>query len=85
MGKSNHTTKAKTTFLSEAKEGQNLTVRNITNEEITWQLLRFGLEEGSRIKVEKNIAGGPVIVSKNQLEIAIGRKIAQVIEAEPLE
>ncbi len=71
----------KTLFLSEAKEGQSLTVTNITNEEITWQALRFGLEEGSQIRIEKNIHGGPVIVSKNQLEIAIGRKIAESIEA----
>lgn len=68
-------------WLSEAKEGQSLTVTNITNEEITWQALRFGLEEGSQIRIEKNIRGGPVIVSKNQLEIAIGRKIAEAIEA----
>jgi len=83
MGKSKNTSNGNKTFLSEAKEGQSLTVTNITNEEITWQALRFGLEEGSRIRVEKNIAGGPVIVSKNQLEIAIGRKIAESIEGEP--
>ncbi len=77
----NKPTPGETLFLSEAKEGQSLTVTNITNEEITWQALRFGLEEGSRLRIEKNINGGPVIVSKNQLEIAIGRKIAESIEA----
>jgi Fe2+ transport system protein FeoA len=74
-----------TLWLAEAKEGQSLTVTNITNEEITWQALRFGLEPGSQIRIEKNIPGGPVIVSKNQLEIAIGRKIAEAIKVEPLE
>lgn len=71
---------SKSNPLSESKEGQLLTVTNITNEEITWQALRFGLEEGSQIRIEKNINGGPVIVSKNNLEIAIGRRIAESIE-----
>ncbi len=70
----------KSNRLSESKEGQLLTVTNITSEEITWQALRFGLEEGSQIRIEKNINGGPVIVSKNNLEIAIGRRIAESIE-----
>lgn len=69
------------TLLSEALEGQRLTVTNITNEDVSLQALRFGLEEGCQIRIEKNIAGGPVIISKNQLEIAIGRTIAESIEA----
>ena len=54
-----------------------------SREEITVQALRFGIGEGTRIQVQKNIRGGPVIISKNQLEIAIGRQLADCIQVSP--
>ncbi len=66
--------------LSEAKEGQHFEVAAITSSEVMVQAMRFGIDAGTLIYVEKNIRGGPVIVCKNQLEIAIGREIAQAIE-----
>ncbi len=66
--------------LSEAKDGQWLLVERTLNDEITYQALRFGIGEGSRIQVQKNIPGGPIIISKNHLEIAIGRQLANFIE-----
>jgi Fe2+ transport system protein FeoA len=66
--------------LSDAKDGQWLTVERTTHDDITYQALRFGIGEGSRIQVQKNIPGGPIIISKNQLEIAIGRQLANFIE-----
>jgi Fe2+ transport system protein FeoA len=66
--------------LSDAKDGQWLVVERTLNDEITYQALRFGIGEGSRIQVQKNIPGGPIIISKNQLEIAIGRQLANFIE-----
>lgn len=58
--------------LSEGKDGQLLTVTGTEGDDITWQALRFGIGQGSQIQIQKNIPGGPVIISKNQLEIAIG-------------
>jgi Fe2+ transport system protein FeoA len=66
--------------LSDGKDGQWLVVERTLNDEITYQALRFGIGEGSRIQVQKNIPGGPIIISKNQLEIAIGRQLANFIE-----
>lgn len=66
--------------LAEAKDGQWLIVTGMAGEDITLQALRFGIDEGSAIQVQKNIAGGPVIISKNQLELAIGRDIASSIQ-----
>lgn len=66
--------------LSEAKDGQWLLVTRTLDDEITYQALRFGIGEGSRIQVQKNIPGGPIIISKNHLEIAIGRQLANFIE-----
>lgn len=49
-------------------------------EEITVQALRFGIGEGAELTIEKSIKGGPVIVVRNHLEIAIGRALAEAIE-----
>lgn len=66
--------------LSEAKEGQWLVVTSTEGDDISVQALRFGIGEGARIQVQKNLRGGPVIIAKNQLEIAIGRKLADCIK-----
>lgn len=46
------------------------------------QALRFGIGEGAELIVEKSIKGGPVIIVRNHLEIAIGRALAEAIEVE---
>ena len=68
--------------LVDAKEGDRLRVVNCMSEEVCMQALRFGINEGSQICLKKKIPGGPVIVTKNQLEIAIGRQLAASIEVE---
>jgi Fe2+ transport system protein FeoA len=69
--------------LTDAREGQWLIVMGTGSAAVTWQALRFGIEEGSQIQVRKKIAGGPVIIARNQLEIAVGRQIALSIEVMP--
>ena len=66
--------------LVEAEEGDRLIVTVVAGEEITWQALRFGIDEGAEISLQKKIPGGPVIITKNQLEIAIGRQLAASIQ-----
>jgi Fe2+ transport system protein FeoA len=70
--------------LGEGKDGEWFVVTMTQGDEITMQALRFGIATGARIQVQKNIRGGPVIVSKNQLEIAIGRQLADFIHVEPV-
>jgi ferrous iron transport protein A len=69
--------------LADCKDGQWLVVTNTVGDEITVQALRFGIGEGTQIQVQKNIPGGPVIISKNHLEIAIGRQLAHCIQVCP--
>lgn len=66
--------------LADAKDGAILIVLNTGDEEISIHALRFGIDCGAEIEVQKNIRGGPVIVARNQMEIAIGREIAKNIE-----
>ena len=66
--------------LVDVKEGDWILVEKTTSDDITWQALRFGIGEGSKIQVQKNIPGGPIIISKNQQEIAIGRQLANAIQ-----
>ncbi len=66
--------------LSDAREGKWLVVTATEGEDITVQALRFGIGEGAKIQVQKNIHRGPVIIAKNQLEIAIGRTLADRIK-----
>jgi Fe2+ transport system protein FeoA len=67
----------------DGKDGQNLLITRTDGDDITWQALRFGIGEGSLIQIQKNIPGGPVVISRNQLEIAIGRDLASKIEVTP--
>jgi Fe2+ transport system protein FeoA len=66
--------------LAEAKEGEKLVVTATVGEEVTIQALRFGICEGAAISIGKNIPGGPVIVVRNQMELAVGRQLARFIE-----
>ncbi len=71
--------------LIDGKDGQRLVITRTEGDEITWQALRFGIGAGSSIQVQKNIPGGPVVVLRNQLEIAIGRQLACLIQVAPSE
>ncbi len=57
-------------------------VLETVGDEITMQALRFGISAGAELTVEKSIKGGPVIIVRNHLEIAIGRSLAEAIEVE---
>lgn len=70
--------------LSQAKQGERLLVIATRGDDITLQALRFGIGEGAELTVEKSIKGGPVIVVRNHLEIAIGRALAEAIVVKPI-
>lgn len=74
--------KNKHLLLSDTRDGERIVVVNTGPDEITLQALRFGIDAGTLLTVEKNIMGGPVVVSRYHLEIAIGRDIAKNITVE---
>lgn len=71
--------------LADVKEGHTVVVKATEGEDVTVQALRFGIWEGSVVSIEKNIPGGPVIVSRNQMELAVGRQLAMSILVEKRE
>jgi Fe2+ transport system protein FeoA len=66
--------------LADAQDGAKLVVTATLGEDVTIQALRFGIGEGAAISIGKNIAGGPVIIVRNQMELAVGRQLARLIE-----
>jgi Fe2+ transport system protein FeoA len=65
--------------LADGKEGKKFVVTGTRGDEVTVQALRFGISEGAVISVQKNIPGGPVIVMRNEMELAVGRDLARCI------
>lgn len=71
--------------LAEAKDGQWLIIREMSDEVVRMQAIRFGIGTGTLVEVQKNIRNGPVIISKKHVEIAIGRDLARHVSVEPAE
>ncbi len=65
--------------LAQARQGDRLIVQGSTDCAVALQAIRFGIGSGAEITVCKKIPGGPVIVSRNQQEIAIGQDLASSI------
>jgi len=70
--------------LDKAPVGKPLTVLRIHNQETASLALRLGVSEGERLVLACKIPGGPVVVRRGCVEIALGRELCRDIEIEPL-
>ena len=66
--------------LLDAPKKSLLEVTSITDSKLTNDAMRFGIEVGENIQVINKLPGGPIIIQKNQQQIAIGRELAKAIE-----
>ncbi len=66
--------------LIEAPSKVSLVIVRISEEKLLNDALRFGIEDGETVEIINKLPGGPVVVQKNQQQIAIGRELAKVIE-----
>ncbi len=66
--------------LHEVKKGQKVRIINITDEMVRAQAIRFGISEGETVTCIEVVPSGPVVISKNKQEIALGRGLASDIE-----
>ncbi|ADG82184.1 FeoA family protein [Thermincola ferriacetica] len=68
--------------LDMCKKGQTIKIKFIKDALVRAQAIRFGIAEGEIVRCEEVIPAGPVVVSKKNQEIAIGRKLARNIDVE---
>lgn len=66
--------------LENAPNKSLLEIISISNAKLLEDALRFGIEAGNSIKVVNKLPGGPIVIQKNQQQIAIGRELARAIE-----
>jgi ferrous iron transport protein A len=67
--------------LNQAKTGQYLEILRIPSE-LKAKLIRIGICEGDQVCCISRIPGGPVVLVKDLLEIAIGNNQASEIKVE---
>lgn len=69
--------------LDKVSRGQVIKITGIPNDRVRVQVIRLGLSEGAVVTCREVVPAGPVVVSRNKQEIAIGRKLARTISVEP--
>ncbi len=62
--------------------GARVFIRRITDPQTALMAVRLGIAEGETLSVHRKVPGGPVIVCRGKVEIALGRDICQYIEVE---
>ncbi|MDW7674990.1 MAG: ferrous iron transport protein A [Bacillota bacterium] len=70
--------------LDKSKKGMLVKILDIPDQLVRAQIIRFGITAGATVTCEEIVPGGPVIVSRNRQEIAIGRSLASQIKIEPV-
>lgn len=68
--------------MDKCRRGQMMKISLIESTDIRAQAIRFGISEGEIVRCEEILPAGPVVVRKNNQEIAIGRRLAREIEVE---
>ena len=66
--------------LEDAPNKAELEIISIKEGKLNEDALRFGIESGETIQVINKLPGGPIVIQKNQQQIAIGRELARAIE-----
>ncbi|MBI1858679.1 MAG: ferrous iron transport protein A [Candidatus Melainabacteria bacterium] len=68
--------------LVDAPNNTDLKVVSIKDEKLLSDAYRFGIEEGEIVKIINKLPNGPIVIQKNEQQIAIGRELAKAIEVE---
>ncbi len=67
-------------ILETAPKQVKLKILSVSNEKLSEDVLRFGIEVGECVQIINKLPGGPIVIQKNQQQIAIGRELAKAIE-----
>lgn len=71
--------------LEKAKVGDTLLIRRITDPETALTAMRLGVLEGEVLELASKIPGGPVVIRRGAVEIALGRELCRGIIVEKTE
>lgn len=71
--------------LEEAPNKSLLEIISISNEKLLEDALRFGIETGEMVRIVNKLPGGPVVIQKNEQQIAIGRELANGIQVKVIQ
>ena len=66
--------------LEEAPNKSTLEIISISQVKLLEDAMRFGIEVGEAIQIINKLPGGPIVIQKNQQQIAIGRELAKAVE-----
>ena len=66
--------------LLDAPRSSILEVTSINQNKLAEDAMRFGIEAGECIRIINKLPGGPIVIQRNQQQIAIGRELAKAIE-----
>ncbi|MFZ5647249.1 MAG: FeoA family protein [Bacillota bacterium] len=69
--------------LDKIKRGQKIKIISLPDELTRAKLIRFGIAEGTVVACQEVVPAGPIVISRNRQEIAIGRNLARLIGVEP--
>ena len=68
--------------LAEINKAAKVRVLQIPEGLLGAQLMRLGISEGSALTCALKVPTGPIVVRRDDVEIALGRKIASKIQVE---
>lgn len=71
--------------LEQAQVGDFLRILKITDPETATLAMRLGVSEGEILHLASKVPGGPVVIRRGAMEIALGRQLCQGIEVEKTE
>lgn len=69
-------------FLNDMKKGQKAVIKEFQDIEVAAQSIRIGISPGEMITCITKVPGGPVVLQKNGMELAIGQNICRKILVE---
>ena len=66
--------------LENAPNKSVLEIVSINQGKLSEDAMRFGIEAGECVQIVNKLPGGPIVIQRNQQQIAIGRELARAIE-----
>jgi len=67
------------------RRGDHVRILTISDPQVRFQAIRFGIGEGADVRCSERIPAGPIVLRRGRQEIAVGRSIAKNISVEAVQ